>query len=95
MSQEVNYQNTTYEYIEINLIEKKPATNVYEVVNSKSGDPIGTIRWYANWRQYCFFPDNECVFSKGCMTDINDFITKLMDARKPNITKFARSEDHD
>lgn len=71
-----------YKYISMSKIEDKPKTQVYEVQNIHSGDPIGQVKWFANWRQYCFFPEPECVFSKGCMDDINKFIGDLMQERK-------------
>lgn len=61
------------------------------VVNSKNGKAraddgfrLGIIKWYAPWRQYCFFPDSGCVFSKGCLNDIENFIQELMDKRQSN-----------
>lgn len=66
-----------YKYITITLIHKKSKTNIYAVTN-KSGDyDIGCIKWYAPWRQYCFFPGEDTVYSKGCLDDIGDFIDKL------------------
>lgn len=42
---------------------------------------LGVLKWYVSWRQYCFFPQPETVFNKGCLEDINHFITQLMEAR--------------
>ena len=69
-------------YIEFKLIEEKPKTNVYAVTNNKSGYILGIIKWFGSWRQYCFFPTEETVYSNGCMKDIIDFINKLMENRK-------------
>lgn len=70
-----------YKYITMIKTEDKPKTSVFEVF-SKHDDLLGEIKWFPNWRQYCFFPEDGCVFSKGCMVDINDFIKQLMDLRK-------------
>lgn len=35
---------------------------------------LGVIQWFGRWRQYCFFPEGETVWSKGCLEDINKFI---------------------
>jgi hypothetical protein len=35
--------------------------------------------WYGAWRQYCFFPSEEMIFSSGCMQDIIKFIQNLME----------------
>ena len=66
-----------YKYINFRLIEQKPKTGVYECLNNKSGFQLGIIKWYPSWRQYCFFPSSNTVFNKGCLEDINDFITKI------------------
>ena len=70
------------EYIKFYLLEKKPKTFVYSVVNLKSETSLGTIQWYGAWRQYCFFPIPHTVFNKDCMQYIIKFITKLMEDRK-------------
>ena len=72
-----------YKYITMIKTEDKPKTSVFEVY-SKHEDLLGEIRFFAQWRQYCFFPEDDCVFSKGCMEDINDFITKLGEILKQN-----------
>jgi len=56
--------------------EDKPKTSVFEVY-TKHKDILGEIKWFAQWRQYCFFPEDDCVFSKGCMEDINSFMDLL------------------
>jgi len=73
---------THYQYIEFVLIEQKPKTLVYAILNIKSGDKIGTVKWYANWRQYVFFPVDQCIFSIGCLADIIDFTKKVQDNHK-------------
>ena len=70
------------EYIEFELIAKKPKTEHYSVRNKKSSDILGWIKWYGPWRQYCFFPLHSMVFNIGCMRHIIDFIQKLMEERK-------------
>lgn len=70
-----------YKYITMIKIEDKPKTSVF-AVESKHDDQLGIVKWYAPWRQYTFFPEDGCVFSKGCLEDVNDFIGRLMDMRK-------------
>lgn len=70
-------------YMDAILIEKKPKTNVYAIVSARDSDiDLGVVSWYGPWRQYCFSPDNDTVFSLGCMNDIILFIKELMDERK-------------
>jgi len=43
------------------------------LVKTLAGGSLGEIRWYAPWRKYCFYPQSETVFDKGCLRDIADF----------------------
>jgi len=66
-----------YKYIYMVKIPAKTKTKQFEIRNIKSDDRIGVVKWYASWRQYCFFPNGDCVFSVGCLNDIMDFIKML------------------
>jgi len=70
------------DFIEFKLIDEKPKTSVFDVINIKSGDRLGIIRWYGSWRQYCFFPHEETIFNSDCMQYIIDFMRELMEKRK-------------
>ena len=71
-----------YQYIRMEELKKKPKTSVYGVFSNSSGDYLGSIEWWNGWRQYCFLPKDETVFSTGCMLDIIDFINRLKEERK-------------
>lgn len=73
---------TKYKYIHFEQIESKTKTSKWWCFNNKSLGTLGLIKWHPAWRQYCFFPYQNTIFNKGCMEDINDFITQLMDERK-------------
>lgn len=71
-----------YEWIDV-LEDAKPIKSVkktkdYVVYTKEASTMLGKIKFYARWRQYCFFPVEDCVFSKGCLEDINSFIKKIM-----------------
>ena len=70
-----------YKYITMIKTEDKPKTSVFAIM-SKHDDIIGEVKWLAPWRQYTFFPEDDCIFSKGCLEDINHFMTELMNLRK-------------
>ena len=76
---------TKNKYIEFKLLERKPKTSVYSVSNIKQveldGLILGIIKWFPSWRQYCFFPEADCVFNIHCLNDIKEFIQDLMDER--------------
>jgi len=68
---------TNYKYIRFKLAEQKPKTLVYDILNNNSDDLIGQVKYYAQWRQYIFFPQEGCIFSVGCLDDIIDFTKKV------------------
>ena len=69
-------------YIEFEIHERKPKTDVYNILSKSEGDILGKVKWFPNWRQYTFFPEKGTVFSKGCLEDINRFLQKLKDDRR-------------
>ena len=72
-----------YRFFRVDEQERRPGrrTREYRVVNVRSGDVIGAIRWYAPWRQFCFFPTADTVWSAGCLADLQDALRKA-DARR-------------
>jgi len=71
---EVNRAN---KWIEIRFLESKPKTEVWGVYPKNSAELIGVIKWFPNWRHYCFFPEKDTVFSDGCQLAIGFFIMDL------------------
>lgn len=71
-----------YKYIEFKLLEQKAKTTVWSCNNLKSNITLGIIKWFPSWRQYCFSPINNSVYSKGCLEDVNHFIQQLDNKRK-------------
>jgi hypothetical protein len=61
-------------FVELPAFHNRPR---YSCQNNKSGEELGHVAWYSPWRQYCYFPTAQAVYSTGCLTDINDFINQL------------------
>ena len=57
-------------------------TKTFVVKNRELNEVIGVIKWHGAWRQYCFFTEGSMLFCKSCLSDISDFIQRLMDDRK-------------
>jgi len=87
MSQQLENE---YKYITMIKVEDKPKTSVFDVY-SKHDDILGQVKFFPQWRQYCFFPEDDCVFSKGCMDDINNFIGQLQKILSENRKKAKQS----
>ena len=62
-----------FTFVEVDTGEK---TGRYDLV-SKKGELLGSIKYFPYWRQYCFFPDNETIWSAGCLKDVVAFLDKI------------------
>lgn len=67
--------------------ESKPKTKVFSVIPKSSEERVGIIKWYFQWRHYCFFPlvIYDTVYSDRCLIEISEFITKLNKEHKKQL----------
>ena len=73
---------TKKKYLYTVLAVEGKKTNLYDVRN-KSGFTIGIVKWYAPWRQYCFYPGPfDILLNNDCMREITDFLDGLKKQRK-------------
>lgn len=65
------------EFVQVERPNRK--TKVFVVMPIGSNYELGEIKWYAQWRHYCFFPTLrfETVHSDRCLIEISEFITKI------------------
>ncbi len=68
---------TQYKFIHFIKKEDKPKTSVWSCCNNRSGGELGIVKWYPAWRQYCYFPTIQAVYSIGCLDDIKEFIQEI------------------
>ena len=69
-------------YIYFNKLNVITKTFKFEITSITTDLILGIIKWYPQWRQYCFYPAESTIFNADCMKIIQDFIIKLMDDRK-------------
>jgi len=77
-------------YLEFDKVWDTGKTEIWNVLKKTIGSGLdsshqfilGQIKWYPQWRQYCFFPSPHTVFNIDCMRDIMRVIRDLMDERK-------------
>jgi hypothetical protein len=62
-------------YLTFKQMPPKPKTQVWDVLSKKDKSVLGTIKWYAPWRQYCFFP--------ACGVDVKQI--ELMDLAQARV----------
>ena len=68
--------------IRILLIAKGYKTSMWRVENKKTLEWLGMIKWYSQWRQYCFSSCHNIIYSQSCLKDITEFIKEQMDKKK-------------
>ncbi len=47
-------------------------THKFAVTSRFNSSLLGYVKWFNQWRQYCFFPVN-AVFDKKCLREIAEF----------------------
>jgi hypothetical protein len=72
-------------WIDFIVVEQRPKTTVWEVVNKETGARIGRIGWYGGWRGYAFFPFPNCLFEQQCLRDIADFVEEQTKLHRENV----------
>ena len=57
-------------------------TDIYDIASSLNDAYLGVIKWYSPWRRYTFYPKDDTLFDAGCLAEIEEFLSDLMEARK-------------
>ena len=51
---------------------KSGKTKIWAVVSWRD-DPLGEIKWYAQWRRYCFYPLGDTTYDCDCLLKLANF----------------------
>lgn len=63
---------------EYSLLHK---TKKYRIISMNSGETLGIIKWFPNWRKYVFFPESRTIFDNKCLNEITQYLETLMTER--------------
>lgn len=68
-----------YSYVHMMLADKQAkASWVYDVLSNDEDETfLGQVKFYFNWRQYAFFPEQGTIYEKTCLNDISNFCKEL------------------
>ena len=70
-------------WIMFEIAERKPKTNVWNVLTKDGQSLLGKVAWFGRWRRYAFFPEEATVFEHQCLDDIRAFlVTETIDQRR-------------
>lgn len=62
-----------------------PKTKRHFHVTNVSRGVVGEIKWYKEWRRYCFFSlayQGHCIFDEQCLSEINMQLEALNDVHE-------------
>lgn len=68
---------TKYQYIHFVELPEADGQKAWSCRNTRHGDELGQVVWYAPWNQFTYIPSCGAVYSTGCLKDIQDFIGQL------------------
>lgn len=51
---------------------KSRLTRIWDV-NTREGNPLGDVRWFAAWRRYVFVPMGGTLYEEDCLRTIAEF----------------------
>jgi hypothetical protein len=75
---EKGIEQKEYKYLAfVEIQNHKGRSRIFECRNKRYQDVLGLIKWYPSWRQYCYFPTVQAVYSAGCLDDIANFIRSV------------------
>ena len=76
---------TEFRYIHFVQQASKGITSVWSCRNIHHGDQLGVVKWNGAWREYCYFPTVQAVYSVECLRDIAEFIRLLANTRSTGL----------
>lgn len=56
---------------------RRRKTKSYYVMSKHDQSYLGTIQWERTWRQYVFYPNQQCRWSWKCLKELSGYIRKL------------------
>lgn len=69
---------------------KNGTTRTHAVHSRYNQSLLGHVKWFAQWRQYVFFPLN-CILNKDCLREAADFCDEVTTAHRMKRTAFPAS----
>lgn len=60
--------------LQFTKLETDKKTDTWAVYSSNVY--LGTVKWYAQWRRYTFFPDQGTLFDSMCLSELAAFCAR-------------------
>ena len=82
-----DFMKTEFKYIHFVQQPSSGKTSKWSCKNFRHEVELGIVKWHSAWKQYCFFPTIQAVYSVGCLNDIAEFISLLSIIRSSKLVK--------
>jgi hypothetical protein len=66
---------TQYKFIHFE--QAQFASETWQCVNNRKKSILGTIEYDYGWKQWVYCPNENTIYSSGCLTDVIDFLDQL------------------
>ena len=73
-------------------VSKGAKTRQFSVYSRTTRSLLGYIKWFSNWRKYCFFPLNS-LFDDKCLLQVAQFCIEATAAHKSRLPNTKRQKD--
>lgn len=73
------------------VVSKGATTHKFAVTSRYNQSLLGYVRFYAQWRQYVFYPLN-CILNEACMRETADFCREATTAQREKRKSFPVPE---
>lgn len=82
-------QVAEYQSFVVRKSEPRPGrtTPIYHLINRRTKATIGSISWHGTWKQFCFFPGGDTVWTTHCLADIRSFLGQAAKERTAAVRK--------
>lgn len=71
--QGIEFKESKYMYMKGNRNEGRK-TIQFNIFQKGTDYSLGIIKWFPNWRSYCYFPTGNTVFDSGCLEMILSWV---------------------
>ncbi len=84
------YRTLHLDYFDKGRVNKKGKTKQFDVISRTNRSVLGTVKWWAGLRSYCFFPLNLTMYTDCRLREIAQFCEGRTQEELAKITKKAK-----
>ena len=86
------YRTLHLDYFDRGRVNKKGKTKQFDVISRTNRSVLGTIRWWAGLKSYCFFPLNLTLYTDCRLREIAQFCEERTQEALAKITKKVKKK---